>query len=550
MSFITPAASGAAAHFGFRNKGKYNWRDRFSGVAGALLGFVAADVPGAVVGYTEAMNASRWANPDLPKKKQSGMPRSRSRSSRSRTPTRFRARSRSRESSRSSRLRSLSRARSALGSTPGTTRRGSVSSVSSKLGISRNAGSGAASGIQASAQSSNRPAMVKHNVKAVRFKRSGKVKVGKRLTKQITQVIKAKKLYPGNYIHTNYGAIGIYPLAGLGTQLTTGPYVNAYTVRSGGASTSTHWASGMRSAGPSTGVLGMDFMFFTPARFLDAASVLWCKKPAALDYTIQTGNFNIDVNQSTGVPVVGTPAAPNTLNQIIHIRKSWVTFEMRNTSARTLLIKIYTCAPKLKFPGTPPLDAYVGGVETTDSLRQNTNVTQSLISDPAVQPWMSRSFTDNWKCETTEICLEPGQTCTHSLNGPSNYDLDYNKLWDGAIDKTGFIFKGTSRCVFFEVFNDLQFTTTLKTERMYTTLNVLNDAIAMSWQCHYRLSMPEATGFHAQALIAAGTIVNLDMRKPTYATGNFAEAAVGPTDAYSRIDDEAPVSFLAGSTQN
>jgi len=406
------------------------------------------------------------------------------------------------------------------------------------------------------------------------FKKHKKVRVSKQLRKKIKAVVDSGHVY-GEYRTTRIGNVGVIRDATAGTNITpTLQNIAGYGMQTVYTKLGSRYATDFRvlwnsmaSASPTVSE-GDDWNFFSPLRFMDAASILWNEKLATRNPYVQAGNFQMEVSVSTGVPTAtGTAADPKLQMTKIHIVNSFVEFEMKNNSTRSMHLKLYVCVPRQRFPNKAPLDAIFQGL-TGEVTGNNTGYfivgqgpgglqTQPdlLIGNPSVPPKASPSFNATYKYETIQIDIAPGETVCQSIQGPRNMDLDFNKLFNAQDDRSGFFYKPTTICVVMEIVYDLQVTKSNNfSGRLLpdTTKLPNNSVLGLPLTCEvretFKLTMPDNAGFIMQA-IASGTTQVMTMRKKAIAYGLFAEPA-NPAAAfpdYSLLSEENPLDVQASS---
>lgn len=415
------------------------------------------------------------------------------------------------------------------------------------------------------------------NVRSI-VHRKRAVKVSKTLRKKVQKVINGQS-FKGTYHTTRFGTIGI----------TTGPagatvnskfvredmggYVdqNAYTEKeidfSGNAR---FWfAHALQStdelAADSVKIeQGSEWQFFSPLKILDAASVLWNDKAINKNYAIQAGNLNTVVNETTGAPIIeGTAINPQIKGIKIHVDNCYVKFKMKNNSQRTMAISIYNCVPKIKFPVSTPLTAFedattinADGANSayisaeTDGYTQ-LQTSEALVANPAMEPNMLPGFRQAYKYEKVIIRIAPGETITHSVQGPKSYDLDFRKLYDGGVNMQGKAYKGTTMFTMMSIQPDLVYTTGSAGPvgaagrsghygAGFSATNSLADPISIEWEEVYRLSIPEVVGFKTADAVA-GRMQLLNKKIPRRAFGNFTRVTSDNADpVHVDFDEENP----------
>ena len=415
-----------------------------------------------------------------------------------------------------------------------------------------------------------------------------KVKVSRKLRTKIKEVIQAAKVR-GTYITSRQGFVGIVKAP---SAQTTNQTVNFSAVAGIGASTAVQaicynsfngntrcWWQGPSQAFtlPATVAnafsTGDDWQFFTPLKILDAASVLWNDKTIDRNYTKMVGNFQMSETKATGVPVAGSTTNPNRLGQIIEVVNSFVTFELKNNTQRTMTLVFYHCKSKLKFNVITPLAQFIGGTGTTEvdtgtasaHIRCGTSnpIPETLQNDPMVEPNHFDGFRSLFTYEKVTVVIAPGETCTHNIQGPKNYRLDFSKLQTANNDFGGCLYAPTTIGVMCSALPDLVSVsggTTIvggTTGRYVNTPATGPDAnyqlslpVSVEVKEHFTLAMPENTGFFVQAF-GANTVQTLGLRRPMRAYGNFCTPNLSFGIAYTRFDEENPIAFAqTGGTSN
>ncbi len=412
------------------------------------------------------------------------------------------------------------------------------------------------------------------NVRSI-VHRKKRVKVSRPLRKKIQKVIDGES-FKGTYHTSRFGTIGITTS---GTATVALGLVDE-TVDMGGYSAqlafqrhqkdvdgnTRFWFSqaiqNTDTSGTAGLTLGSEWQFFSPLKIVDAASVLWNNKTATADYSVQLGNLNSVHVIADGAPVIGTEDVPNIKGLKIRVENSYVKFKFKNNSQRSMTLCIYNCVPKIKFPAQTPLSAFQDAIESeadgansayvsaTTPGHTSLQTSQVLFANPAVEPNMFKGFSSTYKYEKVLLKIAPGETCSHSLQGPKSYELDYRKLWDSGIDQQGLAYKGTTMFCMISIIPDMVFTTggittaiqgvTGRYTSAVSAIDKIADPISIQWEEVYRLSIPELVGFKTAAGLA-GSNQLLNKRIPRRAFGNFTQ--VGGTDAdpvMASFDEENP----------
>ncbi len=403
---------------------------------------------------------------------------------------------------------------------------------------------------------------------SIRHKRKH-VYVSSKLRKKIKKVIKGSE-NRGTYITTRQGSIGVVT--------TSGSTIDYISTAQGGYTTSLYaakiptvlgtncrwlWSQPMDAF--NTTDPGLDWQFFTPMKFVDAASVLWNQKSITGIYSLQTGNLNTAHVKSTGAQVVGAPANMNIVGLKLHIINSYVKMILKNSTQRAFTIDCYKCTPSTAYPSSLPMKAFKDAInEEHDGANTNAmNVFGRLSDDvddyfvnPAVQPNMFNSFNSQWKYTRVTIRIQPGETTTLNFQGPKDYVLDYDKLKFGEDDKQHFATKKTTMACMFAVKPDLVFATegldpaeqgaAGRWIQSVAGKDHLIDPITMEWEEHFVLGMPDIVGFQNQASSTAQQPLN--NRLPRRAFGNFVNVHKALNNpVYEQTNEEQPGTKISAS---
>jgi len=392
-----------------------------------------------------------------------------------------------------------------------------------------------------------------------------KVKVSKGLREKVKKVIAGENAY-GAY-HVRYGGmIGYIDPGAFAGNFKQNPYFRdpSFTTSLWGGTafpagskvwfSAHHQNSGTGATANLTTGGDRVFAYFTPMKILDAASVLWNQKAPSKDVTLVADNFSLATGISTGTPQVGSSQFPVTGPMEIRVINSFVTWRMKNTSQRSLLVKIYHCVPKLKYCDVGPLTILSGPSESLDTatvlkelvatpLNPGGTLASTLSTHPMFEPNMNPSFASAYKYSLKIINLKPGEECVHSIQGPKNYTLDYNKLHSENETKVGSFFKHTTILPIVSVEVDSvfgsnsasQFTGQYATKTANVNASIVNP-ISIEVDETYKLSCPQNAGF-IKSGTSFGTTqqLNLKTKRVVFANFNTAPAAA---DTYSFYNEE------------
>lgn len=269
---------------------------------------------------------------------------------------------------------------------------------------------------------------------------------------------------------------------------------------------------------------------------------------------VTTGNFQTETETGTGAP-------SGKYRNNLYVRNSYVSMEFKNNSQRTIKLLIRNCVPKVKFCEVNPLQAFQQGIYSdgitagVDSgplipiPSTNASETYNKYMNDIDVPWtLVDNFKKNWKYETIEIIMAPGETCKHSIQGPKNMNINYNDLWKDGDWNLFTFYKKTSCSVVIGVLPDLVFASTTgtltQTSGRWVDFSAADDVtirnpISVEVKEHFDLAMPETTGF----IIQDGTVgqtQQLNLRSKKYASWKFGANLDESAATVTRFDEEQP----------
>lgn len=407
------------------------------------------------------------------------------------------------------------------------------------------------------------------------MKKTGKVKLGakkrsvkvpKKLRQQVKQVLRSKD-YTGTYIvdqtqNCYFGcraeSASVVGYANLGP--TVGPYPTIFTstfvAKDLVGRVCVYWGAGRTSQTTPSSPLdfapdivnGNEWVFFTPAKILNAASILWNRKRKQLNYNDQNGNFDINVTRATGAIPSSTPATPGKSNFKLTVANSFVQMKIKNVSKRRMKLTFYNCTSKVAFPDRLPLDALVyaivqdattttsevweGDLDPTGTPINPTLFHAQIATNPSFEPAMTPSFNSMYKYQKVEINIAPGETTAHSIQGPKNFELDFAKLNTGGVDKSGYFWKKCSVACLMKMELETDVGEMIHTFGDPYTFGPTNrpaqiasytsayPGITIEMKEVFKLKCPEISGF-IQQVVAAGAPQALNLKKRSIAMLNF-----------------------------
>jgi len=410
----------------------------------------------------------------------------------------------------------------------------------------------------------------------VTLKSRKKIKVSKGLREKVKKVIAGQDAY-GEY-NTRIGGLIGYVDPGVSAVTTQQETIQRDTsfctlawAGAGALAGSKCWFGGLYTnvAGNATSLSGGQFVFFTPSKILNAASVLWNGKAASQDWDLVAGNFSLNQGFTTGTPQVGSITFPQAGALEIRVINSYARWLIKNTNQRTMRLKIYHCVPKVKYAQSGPLTALVQSSDITDTttIRRKYSsstiatgggtVQSSIFCHPLFEPNKYDQFSNVYTYQKTEINLKPGEEFVHMVQGPKNYTLDYTKLMNSGISEIGSFYKGCSKVCMVSVELDAVSTITAAsyTGGQYFAKSaganpLVINPVSIEIDEVYKLACPKNTGFISIAA-AAGTVQtnNLVADRIIYNNFNPAVSTAAASD-YQTYNEENPGAVMAESTSN
>lgn len=433
--------------------------DEVAGVGGAALGYIHDNFRGAVAGYQIAKDLSRWR-----RGRQVSKVHVRRRAGRAPTSTGLTVKNVQKFLTKNNEDMQTPRRTPSKRKLSFSSRRGSTaSSRSSRSSLSSfgRGGSIAGSGGRYGSVGSNAAAVLVKRKRGVRNKKKRSVQVTSRFKQKVHKALDEE--IKGKYLKVMHRRIG--PVATANTQQTFD-----------------------------------DGIIFQPLDFADAADVLFNRAVA-----------------------VETPTLANLEWTNVYIRKdrilnSWASYEMKNMSQRTYTLKMYLCKPKAKAPTniTPddPFADWVVGLQIANGAGTNPagNTPNTLYSMPTDSP----QFNQFWKAECTTVVLQPGQSHTFRVQGPSNYVLDYTKYGNRSIlglpDYLA-AWGPFSRSVFFVMYPDL-ITSDLAGSGRFVSTGAGPGGVVFEKKLFFAMACPASAGFQYPAAFPASTSQQLTNKLP------------------------------------
>lgn len=377
-----------------------------------------------------------------------------------------------------------------------------------------------------------------------KVKRVRKVKLSTKFVKGVKQVMEGVAA-KGVYLTVKQGMVGsiVSPAPGAITVVDLGT-VAQDAILTPSASTSSgnrtlfNCLSQWSTSSAPTGVVNTGLNFFTPAKILDAASVLFNGKALDNPY-ITTGNLSTTSVGGTGAPVVATPGQLK-----INVTYCAADFEIKNVSNRVVTMEIWECTPTLKFQLSNPLNVIASHCATYMNTANNNNILYFANTPAATTPFfyheqsvdplvVLKRYTGvpmQWKKRT--MVLAPDETCIHTIVGPKGV-LDFSKLSNTtasaplgtAAPNLNCLLKGWSVGCVISINGDQVLQPTLagargdKAAYADNVNNRMGMPVAVQVREVYKISVPEIAGYITQNG-AAGSVQQLNLRKPKFVLWN------------------------------
>jgi len=351
--------------------------------------------------------------------------------------------------------------------------------------------------------------------------KKGRVKVSSALRKKISKVIEEKKIH-GSWTQLSFGYI-------------VRPSSNAQTVQTIQQTGFNDFAGGWA---------------FLPEIFLHCASVLFNGKTDSqvardINNTANLGMTNTGEGNTAGQGTYGC-------NAKFVVNKSWMAYHMKNNTQQTLKIRAYTVSIKspqaflsntLVDPANNTVGSQVTNISPIDnwvaSLATKTgqNVLDADIFRIGMRPESDPNFKKLFNYEITEIIMDPGQTHTCNISGPSNETLDFGKYYQSnhfmSIQKY-------SRFTFFIVESDLiqgggETNTVIGRFKLGGS-----GTVCIERKFHFGMSIPESAGIRFGAGLSTNQSIETNYHKPVF--GHAVYSANSPA-TLQRIDELQPATI-------
>jgi len=408
------------------------------GLSGAALGFIAGDLPGAFWGANLGYQAGKTYQNSMKRKADS-----------SRTANPKRRNSKIPTSSYSKYLRKSIKAGAKLRKSAGHSKDNTTSNFKSE-----------------SSSNQRKAAVINRNSSKVSFKKKPSVRISRRFKLQVTKALEPSKSF-GRYTEIGVSNSQL-PLSLGGKQFAGRLCLDA------GA--------------------GVGSLLFSPLEVLDQASVLFNSKTDSQTSKAQASGLNTTISGNT---LDFRSVKINVVNQYYKL-------VMRNNSPRTVSIQLYECSPKHRqnvIDTGDTLTQLEGTLINESSNATGSNAGKQInmnavsINTLYVGPHTCPTIYKHWSFEKHDITMDPGQTYTHIIQGPTGV-YDFSKFWktdnSGASDVFLNIIPQFSRHVFMTYRNDI----CAGDGNVFGRWGQANTTYAVGWEYtkHSRIECPEMAG--------------------------------------------------------
>lgn len=185
----------------------------------------------------------------------------------------------------------------------------------------------------------------------------------------------------------------------------------------------------------------------------------------------------------------------------IHLKKSWVTFNIKNNTERTWYMKMFVVAPKKVSTNLAVIESWCKSLVAEEDA--GTRLDAPWIYSIDEVPTFTKELNNYFKFVKTDVTLEPGQSFDYNLPGPEDITYDYEKYWDNAIYQSC---QKMLRTVLVTIIPDLQVNydttagTKLTTQAVRMAQSTFNKdgskvgGICIDYREFYDISMPEVIG--------------------------------------------------------
>lgn len=300
-------------------------------------------------------------------------------------------------------------------------------------------------------------------------------------------------------------------------------------------------------------IAGTNLEFFTPAKILNAASVLWNQKaPVINGYEVTPNNLSTLYNPTTGVE-----SNANAGSLKVNVMNSYVQFELKNVSDRPVHCVIWECTPKLKFGVQTPIQDIANVEVIAQSNAGQERRTQlfgniTSLSETHVDPFKF-NVPSNWTIKKRDMVLAPDEQCNHSIQGPKGI-LDYQKLFNAGVSQQSLLLKKWSVACVIGIYPEVVKPLDSTAGGTGGALSFQGNATAqMGCPVHvkmverFKLSVPEIVGSIKNTNVLDATQL-INARKERITVVNFIpEVGLRP---YLVSNEVNPVAEVAGSGAN
>lgn len=266
-------------------------------------------------------------------------------------------------------------------------------------------------------------------------------------------------------------------------------------------------------------------MFFTPVKFAEAIQTLFSNQAPV------------------EIPINASITQTNIFQSKLHVRNSWVTFEVKNSGQRTVHLEFNQCKPKSINNVNTAVNDWNGGLQLMNTNLQNPqNITANTLYS---HPNLSAQFSKYWGLESQKVTLGPGQTYKYTVQGPADFDMDFNRMYQKVTVATPelAVNQKFARNVHFVYYYDMVQTTLGVVGRNVDTPAVYG-GLSVEYNQYFDINCPETIGFVFPTAPAAGQIITLGLRRDVVVIKNF--GSTGDVGGVVDVLEENPIGVVSG----
>lgn len=249
-------------------------------------------------------------------------------------------------------------------------------------------------------------------------------------------------------------------------------------------------------------------LFFSPIRIAEAMQVLFANQTPV------------------SVPVPGSLVYPNLETTKLMVKKTWMHATVKNSGQRTQFVSFYQCRPKSVDNANPAVEDWSEGLQQMAASGENP---QSITANTLYcEPKYSKQFQQYWTVEKQTVTLTPGQTYKYIMNGPSDFLLDYQKMFHKISAATPSIANNQkfARELIIVYHVDLVQTDLGGVGHQVTGTDIFG-GLSVEYDEFFVLENPDNNGFIYPASTPAGQIQNLNLKRDVKVIKIFSTGIAG-----------------------